>query len=939
MNTKGSAAIILILIAVAMIGSGVSAQYRTGLPPRTITMPTPSRPAYQPQILTLDPPEYRMAWVFSFGSQFANPTATTTLINRLADNNFNVVVPEIRKRGDAYYNSAYEPWATDVAAGYDPLRDVIDKAHARDIEVWGWIVTYRVWQRSMIPPATHIWARHPEWACINKNGSNAAGSYYNLDPGVPGVQQYTCELVKDVVAKYPDLDGFNFDYIRYDSNIWGYNPISKERFRSEYGYYPPTSANSGDPQWQQWCVWKRRQITNLVTKCYLEAIYINPQIKMTVDTIGWMAGDPNTDFTGVRAYYDVCQDHKGWMEKGIIDVNILMNYKRDWCTAAEPCWTYGVRTYCGGDQQSDHRRWSDWLGSMQSATGVHVVDGIGGYMNVLSGILDQWQYSRANGVGLGMYRYGFTVGRESTTPGKPVFNSNSTTVAATDENIFYNAIKSTMFQNPASIPDMPWKSNPTAGYLFGQVTDALEPNNTTYQNWIYQAAVTAVGPGGAYTSETDATGTYGLWRSQTTGLDSVRLPPGQYSISVSRSGFNQVTNVQATVTAGLANKVDLQLGPVVDPEDFKTISEALDPSEVAENAVIGLEGKVATVGTGTFAGCMYVEEEDRSCAIQIRFGSVTPVVSEGDRVAFIGLVNTVNGERMLTHATMTSRATGPTLGALQSSAEDLDRGPTSTALLVRCTGKVIDAGVGWFTVDDGSGTVTALCTGMIGPARNSMVSVTGFSGYSSGRIIRVRRQSDISVASTMTATAPVGAIGSGFNLISLPYVPTDPTPSVVLGTSNLTDSLFRWDNVSQAFVGYNSADPSIFGKMSPSQGYALMATTAPSVSFQGVPLATDMRISIPKKGWSLIAQPVNSSVLWTQLKVTDGSQTKTLQQAIAAGWIGRIAFTWDTASGQWGYVGTGARGSRFDDSFHPWHAYWITTYQDNLAVIVPASGT
>ena len=933
MTTKGYSAIILILIAFAMTGqSGAQAQQlRIGLPSKPITMPLPQQPTYQPQqLLTMDPPEYRMSWVFSFGSEFASPDATTTLINRLADNNFNVVVPEIRKRGDAYYNSAYEPWATDVVAGYDPLRDILDKAHARNMEVWGWIVTFRIWQRNMVAPPTHMWSKHPEWAMLNWSGSNQVGNNYNFDPGIPGVQQYVCDVVKDVVTKYPDLDGFNFDYIRYEAYNWGYNAISKERFRREYGYYPPTSTY--DSHWGDWCDWKRKQITSFVKKCYLEAIYLNPRIKMTVSTIGWMGGDPTTDFTTTRAYKEVCQNHSQWMEDHIIDVNVLMNYKRDWCTAAEPCWYSNGRTYCGGDQQGDHRLWSDYLSIRQAATGTHAIDGIGAYLNVLPGIMAQWQHSRAKGIGLGTYRYGFDIGLESSTPGKPVFNRGTTTVSAGSEDTFYSTIKSTLFQNPAPVPDMPWKSNPTTGYLFGQITDAMEPDDPTYGDWVYQATVTATGPAGpgstTYTTDTDATGTYGF----------IGLPPGNYMISVQAASHNPITNYATSVSVGLATRVDLQLGPAIDPDDYKTITEARDPSQVTENQLIGLSGKVATVSTGTIAGCVYVEEEDRCAAMQVRFGSISPTVAEGDRVDFIGFANTVNGERMLTHAAMVARASGAALGALRSSVQDLDLTPSSTALLVQCAGTVVDTGVGWFTLYDGSGTVKALCPGLIGPAKNALVTVTGLSGYSGGRTIRARRQSDIAITSGTSVTVPTGTIGVGFNLISFPYVPADPTPATVFGTTPISSKLFRWDNVTQAFTGYDSLNPDIFGKLSPTQGYALLTTGMANVSYQGLATTSDVRISIPKKGWSLIAQPLATVTIWNNLQVTDGTETKSLQDAITAGWIGRIAFTWDAASGDWGYVGTGARGSRFDDSLRPWHAYWITTYRDDLAVIIPSAG-
>ena len=117
-----------------------------------------------------------------------------------------------------------------------------------------------------------------------------------------------------------------------------------------------------------------------------------------------------------------------------------------------------------------------------------------------------------------------------------------------------------------------------------------------------------------------------------------------------------------------------------------------------------------------------------------------------------------------------------------------------------------------------------------------------------------------------------------------------------------------------------------------------MTSAASTISYQGISNtgAADMRISLPKTGWSLISLPFESPVLWSEVLVTNGSSTLSQQDAIAAGWIGRIAFTWDNQTSNFGYVGTGARGSRFDDSLRPWHAYWISTYRDDLALIVPA---
>ena len=74
--------------------------------------------------------EFRALWVDAFGAGFRTSSEVSALINSARSANFNAVVVEIRKRGDAYYNGNFEPKATDVSPqSFDPLQDLIAKAH------------------------------------------------------------------------------------------------------------------------------------------------------------------------------------------------------------------------------------------------------------------------------------------------------------------------------------------------------------------------------------------------------------------------------------------------------------------------------------------------------------------------------------------------------------------------------------------------------------------------------------------------------------------------------------------------------------------------------------------------------------------------------------------------------------------------------------------
>ena len=468
-------------------------------------------------------PEIRAAWADTWHDGILSASQITTMVDTLSQAKYNVVIPEIRKAGDAYYNSAYEPRATNIIdpLPFDPLQDLIDKAHAAGVEVHGWLVAYRIWSSGFgTPPPSHVWAQHPEWAMKTYSGGISDGGNYNLDPGVPAVQDYICKVAVDVVSNY-DVDGLNWDYIRYPGYDWGYNEITEQRFYNEYKFWPPQwdPINSpADPQWQTWAEYRRQQVTDLVRKVYLEILAIKPWVKHSVDTVSWMGADPNTNYTDTRQYKEVMQNAKGWLEQHLIDIDIQMNYKRDYDYA----------------QMSDFRVWTNFAASQAALNNRHATVGSGVYLNSIADSVTQMAYSRAAG-----------------TQGECSYSYAVTNYYGAPNSDFWNAVRTNLFTTTVLTPDMPWKSSPTTGIIFGTVTDASLPNDPIYQNWVYKAHVVVNGPANRDTY-TDATGTFGF----------MDLPPGTYSITVSKSGFADRTYYNQVLLAGDVLRQDFDLGTV-----------------------------------------------------------------------------------------------------------------------------------------------------------------------------------------------------------------------------------------------------------------------------------------------------------------------------------------------------------------------------------------
>jgi uncharacterized lipoprotein YddW (UPF0748 family) len=210
------------------------------------------------------PPEFRALWADTFHAGMRNSNEVSALVNTARGSNFNAIIVEVRKRCDAYYNSTIEPKASDVSPQtFDPLADLIDKAHngGRRIEVHAWITTYLAWNSQGTPPSqtNHPFLLHSNWLSLNNVGANWDGSNFQFDQGLSEVQRHTYNVAMDIVSRY-DVDGLNFDYVRYSGKEWGYHTNTLERFRRRYNFAGTPSIT--DPQWLQF---RRDQVSHVAT--------------------------------------------------------------------------------------------------------------------------------------------------------------------------------------------------------------------------------------------------------------------------------------------------------------------------------------------------------------------------------------------------------------------------------------------------------------------------------------------------------------------------------------------------------------------------------------------------------------------------------------------------------------------------------------------------
>jgi uncharacterized lipoprotein YddW (UPF0748 family) len=346
----------------------------------------------------------------------------------------------VRRRGDAYYLRSFEPRAEDpdLMPGFDALQYLIDRAHQgpQRVQVHAWLATLPIWwQRDASPLAVnhpfnlHGLSAGPDetWLMYRDDGEAWAGTgnsgMYYVDPGNPAVARYTADVYLNLLRNY-DVDGIHLDQVRYyegDPLRWGYNPISVARFNQTFGRDPATQPEPADPQW---ITWRRDQVTSLVRSIYVQAKALKPAAAVTAAVVTWGQGPQTSDdWEHQPPYASVLQDWRSWLQEGIVDYLLPMDYYRE--TAQQGPW---------------FDRWTQW---QVNHTGVRgVVLGLGSYLNSADGSLAQLDRARTLGA-LGVALYSYAV------PTRDLEGASRD-----DRQAFATQLRG-VFVRPAPVPDLP----------------------------------------------------------------------------------------------------------------------------------------------------------------------------------------------------------------------------------------------------------------------------------------------------------------------------------------------------------------------------------------------------------------------------------------------------------------------------------------------------
>lgn len=553
--------------------------------------------------------EIRAFWADAFHEGFKTPEQIDTLLRRLRAAHCNALFVQMRKGGDAYYLSRYDPWAADNPTRFDALAHLIDRAHngTPRIQVHAWLNTCAVGRTEGNP--FHIAAAHPDWLSISHRGETFDGEATKIDPGHPDAADWTFRVYLDVLRHY-NVDGVHFDFVRYGGTHWGYNPVSVARFNARHRRTGTPDPN--DPLWKQW---RRDQVTALVRKVYVMAAAIKPRAAISAATISWGPGPETMTFWNEKsaAMNRVFQDWRAWMQEGILDLNCLMSYYSE---KKHPAW---------------FRQWTDWAKDHQY--GRWAVPSSGIWLNAIEDSLTQIEQIRRPSKrghrprgGVLLYSYAST----NVGPDGKEEKQNEAFYAALSQPSPYAA--KPPFAEPAELPAMPWKERPTAGHLKGFVltADGLNP---------VDGATVLIFTGRRLRREMTTDGT-GFWAA-------IDLPPGRYRVRVKAKGYPH-REARVTVKRGQVATHNEFLGAASTP--FLRAPRALD--RLPPGTPVRFKELMVVVGTDVFPNNLFVRDEEEGGWARVRLAQ-RPLLpfQAGDIVAVSGTAAWIEGERAIDNAT------------------------------------------------------------------------------------------------------------------------------------------------------------------------------------------------------------------------------------------------------------------------------------------------
>lgn len=263
--------------------------------------------------------------------------------------------------GEVLYDSKYAPrmeeWKGAKRGNFDYLGYFIQEGHKLGLQVHAslnvFCAGHNYFDRGL------VYDGHPEWASMVYNPEKGIISIMEekhkygamINPLNAEYRKHIINVLKELVGKYPDLDGLMLDRVRYDGISADFSPLSRSKFEEYIGAkvenfpqdiltWEKTADGKFVPKFGKlalkWFEWRTKTITDFMALASKEVKAVNPNISFGTYTGAWYPSYYEVGVNFASKDYDPSKDfdwatpeYKNYGYAELIDLYATGNYYTD----------------------------------------------------------------------------------------------------------------------------------------------------------------------------------------------------------------------------------------------------------------------------------------------------------------------------------------------------------------------------------------------------------------------------------------------------------------------------------------------------------------------------------------------------------------------------------------------------------------------------------
>ena len=280
--------------------------------------------------------------------RFSHPDSIDYYLTKIKSLGFTHAVVDVRPiTGEVLFDTEFAPkmreWQGYERKDFDYLGHFIKKAHELGIEVHAslnvFVAGHNYFDRGL------VYSTNPEWASVvyTPEGmtsiTNEKKKYSAMvNPINEDFRTHILNVLKDLVKRYPDLDGLMLDRVRYDGISADGQKVEKfpedifEWKKDSNGKYYPERGK----HFLKWIEWRTKNIYDFMALARKEVKAVNPDISFGTYTGAWYPSYYEVGVNFASNQYDPSKDfdwatpeYKNYGYAELIDLYATGNYYTD----------------------------------------------------------------------------------------------------------------------------------------------------------------------------------------------------------------------------------------------------------------------------------------------------------------------------------------------------------------------------------------------------------------------------------------------------------------------------------------------------------------------------------------------------------------------------------------------------------------------------------